>query len=516
MRISKLFGNIGRWAGAAAFALAVTAFTQAAPAAEGPQLSPAPYKALPVGTKVKYDSWAFDVKRSDGFESTVKIPRIGKWFRTYAAFGRAGKDVYSPAGGPNWETELGAAARSALESLWPLKVGKKAGFGFQEKQGGSGRTWTLTLEVTGTETLVLNNLAYPTYVVREHASSEADGGSPGYPALEYSASHWYNPDSGLILKSQRDWIRAPDAGLVEEYSIVRVRYPGGTTTHALKGTPSVGGVAKTLIAEVQRLKREVAQVRSGGGGGIAPMVAEVDTQEIDFGRYHALIIGIDKYKYLPTLKTAVKDAKAVAKILGEDYGFKVRLLINPIRDEIVDALDDYREKMGDRDNFLIYYAGHGWLDEDADRGYWLPADAKPNRRSRWVSNATITDTLRTLQAKHVMVVADSCYSGTLTRSANIALRTGEYLRRMANKWARVALVSGGLEPVADTGGGGHSPFARAFLDTLRDNTAVIDGTQLFSKMRRPVILATQQTPEYSDVRNAGHDGGDFLFVRRKK
>jgi hypothetical protein len=28
-----------------------------------------------------------------------------------------------------------------------------------------------------------------------------------------------------------------------------------------------------------------------------------------------------------------------------------------------------------------------------------------------------------------------------------------------------------------------------------------------------VILNADQTQQYSDVRNAGHDGGDFLFVR---
>jgi hypothetical protein len=29
------------------------------------------------------------------------------------------------------------------------------------------------------------------------------------------------------------------------------------------------------------------------------------------------------------------------------------------------------------------------------------------------------------------------------------------------------------------------------------------------------MLSAQQTPAYSDVRGAGHDGGDFLFVRKK-
>ena len=65
------------------------------------------------------------------------------------------------------------------------------------------------------------------------------------------------------------------------------------------------------------------------------------------------------------------------------------------------------------------------------------------------------------------------------------------------------------------GSGGHSPFAKAFIDALKDNNAVMDGTQLFSKMRRPVMVAADQTPQYADVRQAGHDGGDFLFVRKK-
>jgi hypothetical protein len=29
------------------------------------------------------------------------------------------------------------------------------------------------------------------------------------------------------------------------------------------------------------------------------------------------------------------------------------------------------------------------------------------------------------------------------------------------------------------------------------------------------MLNSDQTPEYSDIRKAGHDGGDFLFVRIK-
>jgi hypothetical protein len=70
-----------------------------------------------------------------------------------------------------------------------------------------------------------------------------------------------------------------------------------------------------------------------------------------------------------------------------------------------------------------------------------------------------------------------------------------------------------MEPVIDSGGRGvHSVFASAFLDTLEENEGIIDGAQVFNKLRRPVMLNSDQTPEYSDIRKAGHEGGEFLFV----
>ena len=86
---------------------------------------------------------------------------------------------------------------------------------------------------------------------------------------------------------------------------------------------------------------------------------------------------------------------------------------------------------------------------------------------------------------------------------------------MLGKRARTALVSGGLEPVRDSGGGGHSVFAKAFLEALQENRGVMEGQALFDAIKRPVVLNSEQTPQYSDVRGAGHDGGDFLFVRKK-
>ena len=239
-----------------------------------------------------------------------------------------------------------------------------------------------------------------------------------------------------------------------------------------------------------------------------------DIPDIAYGRYHALVIGIDDYKSLPKLKTSLTDARAVAETLETEYGYTIHLLENPTRSEIIDKLDDLRETLAETDNLLIYYAGHGWLDEQTDTGYWMPVNAKANRRSQWVSNSDLTVALQGLFAKHVMVVADSCYSGTLTRSVKVPERNRAYLERIAEKRARVVLSSGGLEPVTDSGGGKHSVFAAQFLKALQRNEGVMDGTRLFEQVRQTVVLNADQTPQYSDIRKAGHEGGDFLFVRR--
>ena len=235
--------------------------------------------------------------------------------------------------------------------------------------------------------------------------------------------------------------------------------------------------------------------------------------DIDFGRYYALVIGNNGYESLPKLVTANNDAQEVAETLKDRYGFNVELLLDANRSDILMALSRYRWNLSNRDNLLIYYAGHGWLDKEADEGYWLPINAEKNNMINWISNFSITATLRAIKAKHVLIVADSCYSGKLARGIHTVDRTAGYVSRLSQKRARCVISSGGLEPVIDSGGKrGHSVFASAFLDTLRENKEIMDCAQLFNTLRRPVMLNSDQTPEYSDIQRAGHEGGEFIFI----
>ena len=81
-------------------------------------------------------------------------------------------------------------------------------------------------------------------------------------------------------------------------------------------------------------------------------------ERIDFGAYHALVIGINDYAHLPKLETAVNDAVALHEVLRQQYGFDSTLLINPNRYDLVHAIDKMRADLTEQDNLLLFYAGH--------------------------------------------------------------------------------------------------------------------------------------------------------------
>ena len=253
----------------------------------------------------------------------------------------------------------------------------------------------------------------------------------------------------------------------------------------------------------------------------APVVRAGLRPKLSLGNYHALVIGNNNYRLLPPLRTAVNDAQEVARILKEQYRFNVTLLPNATRSDIMEALNILREKLTSKDNLLIYYAGHGFLDEKNQRGHWLPIDAAPNSTTNWIPNISVTDVLNAMQVRQLLLVADSCYSGTLTRSVTGQLKPGmterdflEAIQKMAQQRSRIVMTSGGVEPVLDSAGGAHSAFAGVFIQVLRDNTdGVLLARELFDQLQQRVAKVVRQAPEYAPIQYAGHEAGDFVFVR---
>ncbi|MFN2456061.1 MAG: SUMF1/EgtB/PvdO family nonheme iron enzyme [Pyrinomonadaceae bacterium] len=252
-----------------------------------------------------------------------------------------------------------------------------------------------------------------------------------------------------------------------------------------------------------------------------PLKTHAQDEGLAAGRSYALVIGNNTYQHIRRLKTAEDDAREVAAVLQDQYGFQTKLLLNANRQQIISAINSYRRELDANANLLIYYAGHGVNDKDIDKAYWLPVDATLDDNSNWISADDITNNIRGIPARHVLIVSDSCYSGTLTRglepSISEPVARQKYLQKMMAGKSRTLMASGGNEPVADGGGGNHSIFANALLRglTQADKRMFTAGELFQGYIQESVAGRAEQTPEYNPLRNSGHDNGDFVFVRVK-
>lgn len=244
------------------------------------------------------------------------------------------------------------------------------------------------------------------------------------------------------------------------------------------------------------------------------------------GNYRAVIIGNDEYKdekgVWRSLNTATKDAEAVASVLSENYGFTdITLLKDVSRREILLAMKDLSSRVEPNDNVLVYYAGHGFLDEETNRGYWIPVDAKGKDSTTFIRNSTIRDEINIIaeKTKHTLLVSDSCFSGSLLRGGNRAPKdvekTEPYYIKVSNKKSVQILAAGGVEYVDDNyKGSGHSPFTYFLLNELKNNVAaLLTMSELSGNVIKAVANNVDQTPESGVLQGAGDELGEFIFAR---
>ena len=251
---------------------------------------------------------------------------------------------------------------------------------------------------------------------------------------------------------------------------------------------------------------------------------------MNLGNYYALLIGNQKYEKLKSLNSPEADVRAIEILLRDRYGFNVKTLVNATRVEMLTELNELMTKLTERDNLLIYYAGHGEIDPSTQQASWLPVDADPKNDANWISSDDLTRKIGPMKAKHVLVVADSCYSGVLTRSGTSQAAPNatdderyEWFKTVAAKKSRHLLSSGGRAPVMDGGGGKHSIFAATFIDSLNVNDDILDGRHLGDAISTRVLSRTkafkvgiEQLPEYRPIQFADNEGGEFLFPRPKQ
>ena len=205
-----------------------------------------------------------------------------------------------------------------------------------------------------------------------------------------------------------------------------------------------------------------------------------------------------------------------ATLLKTNFTFdekNITILKNPTRTEILKEIFKMRKNLNESDNLLIFYAGHGFWDEDIQQGYWLPSDAEYDDISNWISNSDIRDYIKGIKSRHTLLISDACFSGGIFKTRDVSDNSDISLEEMYKYISRRAITSGAIKTVPD-----KSVFIEYLIKRLEDdNEKYLTSQQLYVSMKEAVInnSPTRQTPLYGIIQETGDEGpGDFIFIKK--
>ncbi len=237
------------------------------------------------------------------------------------------------------------------------------------------------------------------------------------------------------------------------------------------------------------------------------------------GQYYALLIGIANYRdnRYEKLSEPLNDVGAMKEVLASNYTFRedhIRVLADPDKRTVFQALNYYRDSLRANDNLFVFYAGHGRFDEKSNTGYILPADADFRNDADWISFVEIRKKFEVIPARHVLLIADACYAGSVFRG--IEAEPGESPDAMTldqmGKRSRTAFTSAYLKPVPD-----RSEFLRQLISNLQNNRqALFLSEDLYINTRNSLLRSTSKKDpvKWGVLQDCGDEGGDFIFIRQ--
>lgn len=288
---------------------------------------------------------------------------------------------------------------------------------------------------------------------------------------------------------------------------------------SLKGVTATGAGGTDLGGILMRSPKAVHVVArtTSGGTKIVPLYAG----------YYALVVGCGAYdKGWPRLPNPVKDAREVASLL-KGMGWHVDLLLDPDWRSLRKALNSIITGPGrEKDKaVLLWFSGHGHTLAEADGaklGYIVPVDAPdPDQdeigfMENAISMRQIETVARRIQAKHVLMIFDSCFSGAIFQISRA--KPPPFIQEKVAKPVRQFLTAGNEdEKVPD-----KSYFKTVFIQGVGDGHAdrnkdgYITGQEIGAYLQEKVINYSRsaQHPQYGKINNPKLDKGDFILVAK--
>ena len=236
------------------------------------------------------------------------------------------------------------------------------------------------------------------------------------------------------------------------------------------------------------------------------------------GKNYLLAIAIDNYKHISKLNNSVRDTDAIVQLLTKRYQFDAPNIVRLYNAE-ANEREIYRElkrlalTLTEEDNLIIYFAGHGVYDEITKEGFWIPVDAEKGEEADYIGNDKIIRYIKAIKARHIFLMADACFSGSLLTETRSELE--ERLESKASRWV---LTSGRNEVVSDGRPGSHSPFAKSLLKVLgrkRIKSVLVSDVVQYVKKQTAKLTKSKQVPIGGALFIPEDQGGEFIFHPRE-
>lgn len=248
---------------------------------------------------------------------------------------------------------------------------------------------------------------------------------------------------------------------------------------------------------------------------------------VPYRHSYAVVIGVREYQSLDRAVGARDDAESVARTLTAQ-GFEVISLFDAdaTRQRISEVLgDELPSKLEAGDRVLVYFAGHGVTEGegDASMGYLMPVDARSDkRRSTGLSMSELQAWFMDYRARHVLFVADACYSGLAiaTRAIGLSPNVRDYIQQVSERPVRIALVAGTAGQEANPWRG-KGLFTTFFLEAIegaadanQDGVVTSDEVAAYVKPQVAQVAMSMGTTQNPQLGRRGE--GEFLFFPTRR
>ena len=225
----------------------------------------------------------------------------------------------------------------------------------------------------------------------------------------------------------------------------------------------------------------------------------------------ALVIGNAEYSAVARLDNPHNDARDVAQALARQ-GFDVIAATDLTRNEMRDALRDFRQRADAAEMALVYYAGHGI--EVGGRNYLIPVDARlEDARDAELEMVDLDLVLGQISGagKLRMVVLDACRNNpfvtrmqSATGGRSVSSGLGRVETAQSDTLIAYAAAAGGITP--DGVAGENSPFTTAFLAAMQEPPT--DVRRLLGRVRDKM---RKSVPDAAPFVYASLGGGEFVI-----